>query len=338
MMTKIPKGGASRAGSCSGLVAYLEKEQAGHWISQDQELLAGHEVVAALDANKRDLSAKDDKYYQLVISPSQKELAHLGGDSRPLTAFVRAAMEAYAANFGKGLQSKDLVWFAKVENERHHTHQERAVQLGEIAQGTPKEGPQTHIHILVSRMEDLRAYQAKKESGELALTAQGKPRRAYKLSPLTHHQETEKGAVKGGFGRNAFSAAVESQFDRQFGYERSLTDSFRYRHTMKHGSEQAKTEMQQLSQAVPPFQVRSDTLRDEPAFAYPPIQKSKNVASGASNKLGKVLEKVVQQTEAATLQKTLEKVVAELDQQKQALETEKPIQPLQKNPSKGIRR
>jgi hypothetical protein len=337
MMTKIPKGGASRAGSCNGLVTYLEKEQEGQWISQEQEGLSAPEVVAAIDDNKRDLSAKDDKYYQVVISPSHKELAHLGGDPQALTAFVRAAMEQYAANFGKGLDSADLVWFAKVEHTRSHTHQERAVQLGEIAPGTPKEGPQTHIHVLVSRMENLRVYQAKKAIGALPLTAQGKPRRAYKLSPLTHHQDTEKGAVQGGFGRNAFSAAVESQFDQQFGYKRLLTESFRYLHTMKHGSEGAKTEMQQLAESLSPSKAHRSDISEAGIITYQTIQKSRNVSTGASNELGDVLGKVIQRKDAADLEKTLAKALAALDAQRKKPEREKSIQPLQKIPSKRIK-
>jgi hypothetical protein len=338
MMTKIPKGGASRAGSCGGLVEYLEKEKAGHWISQDRELLAGHEVIAGIDSNKRDLSKNDDKYYQVVISPSQKELAHIGHDPQQLTAFVRAAMEQYAANFGKGLMSKDLVWFAKIEHERSHTHRDRPVQLGEIAKGTAKEGPQTHIHVIVSRMENLVAYQEKKETGELALTAQGKSRRAYKLSPLTHHQETEKGAVKGGFGRNNFSAAVENQFDRQFGYERPLMESFRYLHAMKHGNDQVKAEFQQLVQAAPDLKPRISVLSESKDLPYQPIQKNKKIAPGADNELGGILEKVVRLKETSELQKTLEKALTGLEEKKQEQAQEKTIQPIQKSPSKGIGR
>jgi len=243
-MTKVPKGGAARNGSAAGLVEYLEKEKAGHWISQDRELLAGHEVVKAIDENKRDLSRKQDKYYQVVLSPSQKELDHIGRDPKKLTAFVRGAMEEYAANFGKGLTSKDLVWFAKVEHQRSHTHQDRAVQVGEVDKGTPKPGDQTHIHVIVSRTENLAAYQAKKKAGELSVNEQGKERRAFQLSPLTHHQATTQGAVKGGFGRNQFSATVEQQFDRQFEYERPLKESFRYLHAMKYATDQEKEALQ----------------------------------------------------------------------------------------------
>jgi len=67
-------------------------------------------------------------------------------------------MEQYAANFGKGIESKDLVWFAKIEHSRSFDHTDRAVQLGEQQKGVVKTGDQTHIHVIVSRTENLREY------------------------------------------------------------------------------------------------------------------------------------------------------------------------------------
>lgn len=334
MMTKLPKGGAKRTGSCSGLVDYLEKEQAGQWISQDREGIAGHEVIASIDANKRDLGKDDDKYYQLVISPSQKELNHIGHDPAKLTAFVRAAMEAYAHNFGKGLTSKDLVWFGKIEHERSHTHQERAVQLGEIAKGTPKEGDQTHIHIIVSRLENLGQYNAKKRAGELAINEQGKPRRAYKLSPLTNHQNTHQGAVKGGFGRNQFSLAVEKQFDHQFAYERSLSESFHYLHTMKYGSEQDKQKLQQ-DKPVTPSQSLVGFLSDDYLLKIKPISKEGKIQQKASNAvLNEALGKVFQQKEALEREVALKRQLQEQREQReqtqqQSAEVKQKHQPIQ---------
>ncbi len=139
-MTKIGAGGA---GSSGGLVDYLEKEnklkpeqQAELWFSQNREQVAGHEVVAEIDHNKRNLGREDAKYYQVILAPSQAELAHIGSDPQKLKAFTRATMEEYAANFGKGIESKDLVWFAKIEHSRSFDHTNRAVQLGEQQKGT----------------------------------------------------------------------------------------------------------------------------------------------------------------------------------------------------------
>jgi hypothetical protein len=236
MMTKI---GGGSSGSCGGLVEYLEKEQAGLWFGQNREQLAGHEVVAEIDPNKRNLGREDDKYYQVILAPSQAELAHIGADSQKLQAFTRATMEQYAQNFGKGIESKDLVWFAKIEHSRSFDHTDRAVQLGEQQKGVAKTGDQTHIHVIVSRTENLREYVDGKKNGF------HERKNPYHLSPLTNHKATTKGPVIGGFERNSFSQRTEQTFDQAFTYERSLTESFRFLHCMKYGDEQAKGEMQQ---------------------------------------------------------------------------------------------
>jgi hypothetical protein len=242
MMTKIGAGGA---GSSGGLVEYLEKEnklkpeqQAELWFSQNREQLAGHEVVAQIDHNKRNLGREDAKYYQVILAPSQAELAHIGSDSQKLQAFTRATMEQYAANFGKGIESKDLVWFAKIEHSRSFDYTDRAVQLGEQPKGVAKTGDQTHIHVIVSRTENLREYVEGKKN---ELHERKNP---YHLSPLTNHKATTKGPVVGGFERNSFSQRTEQTFDQAFNYERSLTESFRFLHCMKYGDEPAKGEMQ----------------------------------------------------------------------------------------------
>ena len=242
MMTKIPasgKGLSSRNGSCGGLAQYLEKEQIGMWFGRTLENVPGYQVVAEIDANKRNLGIADDKYYQIVLAPSKAELAHIGSDVESLKAFTRSAMEAYAQNFGKGIDSKDLVWYAKLEHSRSYDHTDRAVQLGEQARGGLKLGDQTHIHVIVSRTENLREYKQGLAEG---LHERKNP---YHLSPLTNHKGTTKGVVLGGFERNGFSQRVEQSFDRQFGYERSLTESFRYLHGMKYGDEGLKIELSQ---------------------------------------------------------------------------------------------
>ena len=244
MMTKIPSGGSglsNRSGSCGGLVAYLEKEQLGHWFGRVAEAVPGYQVTAELDTNKRNLGREADKYYQIVLAPSRSELAHIGSDPDALKAFTRSAMEAYAQNFGKGIDSKDLVWYAKIEHSRSYDYTDRAVQLGEQAKGGLKLGDQTHIHVIVSRTENLREYKQGLAEG---LHERKNP---YHLSPLTNHKGTTKGVVLGGFERNGFSQRVEQGFDQGFGYERSLTESFRYLHGMKYGDEGLKAELSQAA-------------------------------------------------------------------------------------------
>lgn len=42
--------------------------------------------------------------------------------------------------------------------------------------------------------------------------------------------------VTGGFERKRYSERVEQAFDQAFAYERPLTETFRYAHTMQHGT------------------------------------------------------------------------------------------------------
>ncbi|WP_143164281.1 DUF5712 family protein [Hymenobacter daecheongensis] len=232
-MAKIPSSGAGlsqRSGSCEGLVAYLEKEVQGQWFGLDREDVPAAEVVATLDRNKRNLNRDADKYYQVVLAPSQAELRHIGSDPEKLRAYTRAAMEQYAANFGKDIEGRDLVYFAKVEHERSTGPADRAVQVGDVARGQAKEGPQAHVHVIVSRTENLARYTERKKSGELDR------KNPFHLSPLTNHKDTQRGVVQGGFERKQFSERVEQAFDQAFAYERPLTETFRYAHTMKHGT------------------------------------------------------------------------------------------------------
>ena len=233
MVAKIPsagKGLAQRTGSSGGLVAYLEKEVQGQWFSLDREDVPAAEVTQTLDGNKRNLNRDADKYYQVILAPSQAELRHIGSDPEQLRAYTRAAMEQYAANFGKGIEGRDLVYFAKVEHERTTGPQDRAVQLGDVEKGQAKEGPQTHIHVIVSRTENLARYAERKKSGELDR------KNPYHLSPLTNHKDTQRGVVQGGFERKQYSERAERAFDQAFAYGRPLTETFKYAHTMQHGT------------------------------------------------------------------------------------------------------
>ena len=329
MMTKI---GGGSGGSCGGLVDYLEKEQAGLWFDQQRPLLAGHEVVASIDANKRNLGREDAKYYQVILAPSQAELAHIGSDPDKLQAFTRAAMEQYAANFGKGISSQDLVWFAKIEHSRHFDHTDRAVQLGEQPKGVAKTGDQTHIHVIVSRTEHLRHYTEGKRTG------QHQRKNPYHLSPLTNHKATTKGPVVGGFERNGFSQRTEQTFDQAFGYDRAVSESFRFLHGMKYGDEVAKAMLQQVAAA-------DREARQQRAQAYqrgqpiePDQPPARQVERDARDALRGGLGQAYQQQDVATLTAALARAQAERDRQqvlqeqqaaavrKQALEVAKSIQ------------
>jgi len=216
-------------------------------------------------------------------------------------------MEQYAANFGKGIESKDLVWFAKIEHSRSFDHTDRAVQLGEQQKGVAKTGDQTHIHVIVSRTENLREYVEGKKN------EQHQRKNPYHLSPLTNHKATTKGPVVGGFERNSFSQRTEQTFDQAFTYERSLTESFRFLHCMKYGDEQAKGEMQR--QAAEQAQKRAQS-HEQGQRAEMYQQPGKTPQNEFADDLRLVLSKSYQQKDVNDLAAALATAQAERERQR----------------------
>lgn len=230
MHIKIHGGGSgtyANAGSSAALVNYLQHEDVDRlaqgealepFFNQAQDAIRSEEVIDQLDHNKAQLGLADAKFYAITVSPSEKELRHLGEtkaeQSQALKAYIRQALlPAYAANFNKGLEAQDILYFAKVHHERNR--------------GTGQAN--LHAHVLVSR---------KDISNKL------------KLSPATNHRGTQKGAVRGGFDREAFVRTAEQAFDRQTGYKREHRESFDYCHALKNGSvadirEQARLRVEQ---------------------------------------------------------------------------------------------
>ncbi len=156
------KGGIySNAGSSHFLVNYLEHEareqkQEDKAIFFDQKVagVEGEEVRSRIDANGQGLQKGKPHFHSLVISPSQDELQHLQNDPEKLKIYTRQVMENYAVNFThkrqKPLTSDNLVWYATIHNSRQYSGLDDAVQTGQAQARQPKEGEQTHVHVIVS--------------------------------------------------------------------------------------------------------------------------------------------------------------------------------------------
>lgn len=114
----------------------------------------------------------------------------------------------YAKNFNKGLSAKDIKFYGKIHFSRDRSSNELNM----------------HCHLIVSRKD-----QSNKK----------------KISPLTNHKNTKKGTVKGGFDRKNLFQQTEQAFDRLFGYQRQLTESFEYYNTMKNGNITDQLNMQE---------------------------------------------------------------------------------------------
>ena len=223
----------SNAGSCGQLVEYLEKEnnlkvdsKAELWFNQGRDDLRPYEVRQGIDSNTAKLKQSEAKFYLVNISPSQKELQHIGNDPQKLKEYARGVMAEYAANFQKGLGPDDVKWYGKVEYNRGYKWTDLEVKHGLNQRGEAKAGNQMHVQIIVSR----------KDSHNQRL-----------LSPMTNHRGTGKsethGQKFGQFNRVEFKERSEVAFDTQVGYRRELEESFRYQNTMSNGTVQERAAM-----------------------------------------------------------------------------------------------
>jgi hypothetical protein len=172
----------------------------------------------------------------ISVNPSKDELRHIsksvsGRDIKnisQLTAielkryeealkdYTRKVMDDYAKNFNKGLTGENLVYFGKVEHCRNYGRDSVEVKEGLYKAGEKKEGLQTHVHVVVSRMD-----QSKK----------------MRLSPMANAKNSKNilngKEVQIGFDRMKFVQSCEKSFDSNFDYKRLQQHKFSHYHTMK---------------------------------------------------------------------------------------------------------
>ena len=141
-------------GSCSKTVSYLghEARERGRetiFFDQERDNVTIDEVRNSIDSNAKGLRKQQEKFYSLVLSPSDAELQHIGNDLVKLQTYTRQAMDNYARNAtlrdGSKLAPSELVWYATI-------HQQRTVKEGE-QRGTIKPGLHQHVHVLVSAQD-----------------------------------------------------------------------------------------------------------------------------------------------------------------------------------------
>jgi hypothetical protein len=237
---------AANKGSSSGLVHYLEKEnrlnkknEPEYWFNGRHINIDPYLVMQTIDNNIAKLGKADAKFFLVNISPSQKEIAFLReqygdeGVKDQLKGFAVRVMDAYAQNFKReGVNShEDLVWFAKLENYRYYTYNDKEVKQGIKKRGDRKEGEQLHVQVIVSRKDATNTI---------------------KLSPMnTSRGNNEQHSKKmGQFDRVAFKQSGESLFDCLFEFDRQLKDSMAYANTKKNGSLNERVEMETLEMEI----------------------------------------------------------------------------------------
>jgi len=233
-------------GSSGQLVAYLEKEnrllyeqhperEPEYWFNHESQEIQPYQVRYNIDHNTDRLSRDEAKFFLVNISPSENELLFLKeefgeeGARQQLKQYANKVMDDYAKNFKKDkVQSnKDILYYGKVENHRYYTHKDEEVKQGLAKRGEQKPGEQMHVQVIVSRKD---------------ITD------SIRLSPMNNSRgKNAAHSLKvGQFDRVAFKQAAEQVFDRAFGYDRELKETFAYANTLKHGGYEQKLEMKEM--------------------------------------------------------------------------------------------
>lgn len=191
------KAAYTNTGSSAQALNYLQHEAVGEgqqaqFFGAGDEELSAEDLQRAIDANVKGLRATEARFYSLVLSPSEDELAHIGSDPEKLKEYTRRVMEQYAQNFklngGQQLRSTDLVWGAIIHQQRTHRGTDPEVTAGQARAGEKRAGLQSHVHIIVS---------ARDAQQKISLNPGGRKQR---------------------FDLTRWQAAAGRQFEQQFGY------------------------------------------------------------------------------------------------------------------------
>ena len=215
----------NNVGSSRQLANYMEHEdlermEKGTYIdgffNLTEDNIYKSKVIKDMDTNIGQLLKIDAKFYAIHVSPSEKELRAMGNteqeQAEAMKRYIRKVfIPENAKNFNKGLSEIDIKFYGKIHFDRNRSDNELNI----------------HCHLIVSRKD-----QANKK----------------KLSPLTNHKNTKKGAVTGGFDRVNLFQQAEQGFNKLFGYDRQQSESFNYHNTMKNNSifEQLKQQEVQI--------------------------------------------------------------------------------------------
>ncbi|GAB3244247.1 hypothetical protein GCM10027346_41760 [Hymenobacter seoulensis] len=191
------KAAYTNTGSSAQTLQYLQHEAVGEgreasFFSADADQLSAAQMQQNIDTNVKGLRTGEAKFYSLVLSPSEQELAHIGSDPNKLRAYTRAVMQQYAQNFtlpgGRQLGSPDIVWGALLHQDRTHRGTDPEVLAGTAKVGEKRQGLQAHVHVIVS---------ARDAEQKLTLNPGGRRQR---------------------FDLMRWQAAAGRQFEQQFGY------------------------------------------------------------------------------------------------------------------------
>jgi len=239
-------------GSCSALANYLEKEdlqkekeafEKGElpmprtgFFSHKNDKLSKSDVIESIDKNKKGLGKNDAKFYAINIAPSEKEQKHilklitnkeinsidelntsqLKAYENELKDYSRKIMNEYAAHYKRDNLSNgnQLLYFGKVEHERHYKGTDNDVRNNKAEANKKKPGLNSHIHIIVSRKDK-----------EMKI----------KLSPLANDKGKSKACITNGkktqrgFDRNLFNSLPKKNKREKSIEQQKLIDRYNFR-------------------------------------------------------------------------------------------------------------
>ena len=212
----------NNAGSSRQLANYLEHEDLERmekgiytegFFNLKEDNIYKSTAIKDIDTNIGQLLKTDAKFYAIHVSPSQSELRAMGNTEQEkaeaMKRYIREVfIPEYAKNFNKELSASDIKFYGKIHFDRSRSDNELNM----------------HCHLIVSRKD-----QSNKK----------------KLSPLTNHKNTNNGIIKGGFNRTVLFKNVEKGFDKLFGYNRQLAESYEYRNIMRNSTITDKLRMQE---------------------------------------------------------------------------------------------
>ena len=116
-------------GSVDRLIEYLQHEakDAGRdekdiFFSETDDNVSAAEVRDQINSNVKGVRADQEKFFSIVVSPSEDELLHIRNSDEALKSYVRQVMENYAQTYKlknhQELHSEDLVWYATIHQDR----------------------------------------------------------------------------------------------------------------------------------------------------------------------------------------------------------------------------
>lgn len=182
--------------------------------SYTRELIKDYARNFNREINGRPVQASDIKYYgKIEYSRSFKESDREVRQNAPYSNRI-ARLKNDLRKIHRGELPGSM---KKVEKEISGLYQQAPHKLeGKMIEpGLLKPGPQTHIHVIVSR----------KDMGNAASLSPGSK---YKASEVVFQGKT----IKRGFDRDRFFSTAENRFDKQFGFKRNYAEQYASRKTL----------------------------------------------------------------------------------------------------------